>query len=188
MSSKYDEGQYKMSSFNTSNATSQNQSVTTSFVTTETPEPPQDNLLYFVFFVVTPILFFTITIIGVIGNSLVIYVMISNKKMRTVINLLLLNLAIADLTFVILVPPSTAYYLAATEWALGLTVCKLINYSVYVSAFVTVYTLVLISLIRFLTVDQIINITSRTTKTAVSVSVGVIWTLILLINLPIYFG
>ena len=50
-----------------------------------------------------------ITLLGAAGNSLVIYVILSNHNMRTVTNLLLLNLAIADLCFVGIVPPLTAY-------------------------------------------------------------------------------
>ena len=50
-------------------------------------------------------LFGAISLSGAVGNSLVIYVIVSNRRMRTVTNLLLLNLAIADLSFVLVIPP-----------------------------------------------------------------------------------
>jgi len=36
-------------------------------------------------------------------------------RMRTVTNILLLNLAVADLSFVVVIPPSTAYVFAANR-------------------------------------------------------------------------
>jgi len=93
--------------------------------------------------VVVPILFAGVTLIGLAGNSLVIVVMVTRVRMRTVTNILLLNLAAADLAFVLLIPPFTAYEYVAGElptssWALGGTVCKLLHYLVNVTAYVTV--------------------------------------------------
>ena len=70
--------------------------------------------------------------------------------MRTVTNLMLLNLAFADLSFVLVIPPFTAFSLASDVWPFGGAVCKLMHYLVNVSAYVTVYTLVLISVVRYL--------------------------------------
>ena len=69
-----------------------------------------------VYEVTVPILYGIVTVLGIIGNSLVIYVIASKESMRTVTNLLLLNLAVADLSFVVVIPPSTAYVFAANRW------------------------------------------------------------------------
>jgi len=94
--------------------------------------------------VVVPTLFAAITLLGLAGNTLVIVVMVTRVRMRTVTNILLLNLAVADLGFVLVIPPFTAYEYVAGElptssWALGSTVCKLLHYLVNVTAYVTVY-------------------------------------------------
>jgi len=85
----------------------------------KTSDPPQsDDYDYFSFIlyeVAVPILYGLVTALGVTGNSLVIYVIVSKERMRTVTNFLLLNLAIADLSFVIVIPPSTAYVFAANR-------------------------------------------------------------------------
>jgi len=65
--------------------------------------------------IVVPTLFAVISLVGLVGNLLVIYVIVSNKRMRTVINLLLLNLAVADLCFVVIVPAFTAFQYIANE-------------------------------------------------------------------------
>jgi len=55
--------------------------------------------------VIVPTLFNFISLVGVLGNALVIYVIVTRTHMRTNTNLLLLNVAAGDLVFVIIVPP-----------------------------------------------------------------------------------
>jgi len=83
-------------------------------VTSNTPSP-DDYFSFFLYEVTVPILYGIVTALGVTGNSLVIYVIVSKERMRTVTNFLLLNLAVADLSFVVVIPPSTAYVFAANR-------------------------------------------------------------------------
>jgi len=69
--------------------------------------------------IVAPSLFSIIICLGVGGNSLVIYVIVSRERMRTVTNILLLNLAVADLFFLLFVPSFTAYQFATARWPFG---------------------------------------------------------------------
>lgn len=88
--------------------------------------------------------------------------------MRTVTNLLLLNLAVADLAFVTFVPPVTAFQLATERWPFGDTACRLMHYFVNLTAYVTVYTLVVVSAMRYLTVVHTARTASfRTRRTTV---------------------
>lgn len=135
--------------------------------------------------VIVPILFGLISFVGTIGNSLVIYVILSNHTMRTVTNLLLLNLAVADLSFVLVVPPSTAYLYAAASWPFGDIPCKLLHYMVNVTAYVTVYTLVLISAIRFMTIVRNVETAALRTRRNVVLMVIGIWVVMLVLNAPI---
>jgi len=75
----------------------------------------EDYFTFILYEVVVPVLYGIVTLLGVVGNSLVIYVIVSKACMRTVTNILLLNLAVADLLFVIVIPPSTAYVFAANR-------------------------------------------------------------------------
>lgn len=61
------------------------------------------------FHLTVPLLFCSVTVLGVTGNLLVIYVIARKQVSHTVTNLLLLNLAVADLAFVAICPPFTAY-------------------------------------------------------------------------------
>jgi len=107
--------------------------------------------------IIVPTLFSTISLVGVLGNGvlgnvLVIYVIVTRVRMRTNTNLLLLNVAVGDLAFVVLVPPMTAYQFATAKWPFGDFACRLMHYVVNVIAYVTVYTLVLVAALRYMTI------------------------------------
>jgi len=100
---------------------------------------------------IAPSLFCLISVVGVIGNSFVIYVIASSSHMRSsATNILLLNLAVADLYFLTVCAPFMAYKYATVSWNFGDLACKLVGFSTYTSSYVTVYTLVAISALRYL--------------------------------------
>ena len=103
---------------------------------------PGNRFSFVLYGLIVPVLFGVITLSGLVGNGLVAYVIVSRERMRTVTNLLLLNLAVADLAFVTVVPPFTAYQLAAERWPFGDAACRLLHYLVNVTAYVTVCTVV----------------------------------------------
>jgi len=135
--------------------------------------------------IVVPVLFGLITVVGLTGNGLVIYVIVTKRRMRTVTNLLLLNLAIADVCFVIVVPPFTAYMYATANWPFGDIACRLMHYLVNVTAYVTVYTLVLIAALRYATIVHSTSTVRYRTRRNVMLAVAAIWVLMLLVNSPI---
>ena len=143
---------------------------------------------FILFHIVVPVLFLLITLVGLIGNALVIYVIISRHKMRTVTNLLLLNLAVADLSFVLVIPPFTAYQFAAQMFPFGAVPCKMMHFLVNVTAYVTVYTLVLISVIRYMTIVHNHSTMRIRTKCNVIIMIISIWVVMLLVNIPILFS
>lgn len=72
--------------------------------------------------------------------------------MRSTTNVLILNLAVADLLFVIFCIPFTATDYVLPEWKFGLAVCQAVQYLIYVTSYVSIYTLILMSIDRFLAV------------------------------------
>lgn len=138
--------------------------------------------------IVTPTQNGIITLVGACGNSLVIYVILSNHNMRTVTNLLLLNLAVADLCFVGIVPPCTASQHFTSTWPFGNAACKLMHYLVNVTAYVTVYTLVLVSIIRYMTIVHSVRTAPIRTRRNVLMAVAAIWVMMLAVNVPILWS
>jgi len=152
---------------------------------TASTQPSDDYFTFFLYEVAVPILYGIVTVLGVIGNSLVIYVIVSKERMRTVTNFLLLNLAIADLSFVVVIPPSTAYVFAADRWPFGDVACRLMHYLINVTAYVTVYTLVLISIIRYMTIVHTTSTARYRTTGRVVTMIVAIWVLMLAVNTPV---
>ena len=151
---------------------------------TEGPNAP-DRFTFVLYWLTVPVLFGVVTLSGLIGNGLVIYVIVSRERMQTVTNLLLLNLAVADLAFVLVVPPFTAYQMAAEWWPFGDVACRLLHYLVNVTAYVTVYTLVAVAAMRYLTVLHAARTVHYRTRRVTAVVIVGIWTAVLLLNLPV---
>ena len=110
------------------------------------------NLINILTKVIVPVLFGVITFLGVIGNTLVIVVVLTNQQMRSSTNVLILNLAVADLLFVIFCIPFTATDYVLNEWRFGLLVCQAVQYLIYVTSYVSIYTLIMMTIDRFLAV------------------------------------
>ena len=143
--------------------------------------------LFYLYSVAVPILFGSITLIGVVGNSLVIYVIITKEKLRTTTNLMLLNLAIADISFLVSCAPFTAYYFATQHWPFGDILCRLMHYLLNVTAYVTVYTLVGISVLRFFIIVYTVETSRLRTKQNIILLAFTIWLVMLTLNVPIWF-
>lgn len=71
------------------------------------------------------VIYLFIFVIGIIGNSLVILVIIKDKKMRSVANFFLVSLSAADLMIILFCLPVAVYELYNSyDWIFGLTLCK----------------------------------------------------------------
>lgn len=137
--------------------------------------------------VVVPCIFGLIIAIGFIGNLLVMTVVLTNKQMRNTTNILIFSLALADLMFIVFCVPFTATGYASTIWPFGEVWCKVTNYMTYVCAYASVYTLVLMSLDRYLAVvHPIRSMTIRTVNHSI-LAVVLTWGVILVANVPIAF-
>ena len=79
--------------------------------------------------------------------------------MKNTTNLLILNLAVADLLFLLVCVPATASDYILMYWPFGLTWCRTVQYIIYVTAYVSIYTLVLMAGDRsVLTYDVMVTI------------------------------
>uniref|UniRef100_A0A3B5LKX5 Neuropeptide Y receptor type 2 n=1 Tax=Xiphophorus couchianus TaxID=32473 RepID=A0A3B5LKX5_9TELE len=110
---------------------------------------PELNLFALVCLKVVLILAYsTIIGLGVLGNSLVIYVIYRFKTLRTVTNFFIANLAVADLLVNTLCLPFTLVYTLQGEWKFGSTLCFLLPYAQVLAVHVSTVTLNVIALDR----------------------------------------
>ena len=123
---------------------------------TETPTPSSgvdpNHLIKIITTICVPVVFGLIALVGIFGNALVIIVVTTNAQMRSTTNMLILNLAVADLLFIILCVPSTATDYVLNSWPFGLVWCQTVQYLIYATSYVSIYTLILMSIDRFMAV------------------------------------
>ena len=116
---------------------------------------------------------------------MVIFVILSNQHMRSTVNLSLLNLAVCDIIFVTICVPFVAYHYAADNWAMGDVMCKLSQFLLYTTIYVTMYTLVYVSALRFLTIVHGTKTHRLRTRQNVVIVIAVIWAVMLSGNTPV---
>ncbi|KAI3379251.1 hypothetical protein SNEBB_008381 [Seison nebaliae] len=138
--------------------------------------------------IIVPLIFSLITLIGAIGNFLVIYIILINRSMRyTTTNILILNLAFADMLFILFCVPWTAYDLATDVWLFGDMWCKISSYSTYLTAFLSVYLLVIMSFDRYLAVvHPVKSVRLRNARNAIIVCFW-LWIVLILACMPLIF-
>ncbi|XP_042892755.1 allatostatin-A receptor-like [Penaeus japonicus] len=140
----------------------------------------------FIVAIVVPIIFGIIFLVGLFGNTLVVIVIIINRQMRSTTNYLIFSLAAADLLFIVFCVPFTASDYMLKSWPFGRVWCQTVQYLTYVTAYASVYTLLLLSFDRFLAVvHPIAALTIRTERNALYAIAGS-WILILGSCIPVY--
>ncbi|KAJ8248997.1 hypothetical protein GJAV_G00230050 [Gymnothorax javanicus] len=104
--------------------------------------------------VIVPVIFGIIFLLGVIGNTLVIIVIgrIKSRRSRSTTNTFILNLSIADLSFLLFCVPFQATIYSLPEWVFGAFFCKFVHYFVMVCMLVSIFTLVAMSVDRYIAV------------------------------------
>ncbi|CAG5127339.1 unnamed protein product [Candidula unifasciata] len=136
--------------------------------------------------IIIPVIFGAIFLLGLFGNFLVIMVIVTDKRMRNTTNILILSLAIADLMFIVFCVPFTATLYTLPVWPFGAIWCKTVIYLMYVSAYASMYFLVIMSLDRYLAVVHAIRSMTWRSERNTWLAVAAIWIIFLCGNIPIF--
>lgn len=129
------------------------------------------------------ILYCTVSIAAIGGNTIVIYLVIKFRKMRSVTDMFILNLAFGDLLMAILCIPFTfTANLLFHAWPFGSLMCRLVSYSQAVCVFTSAYTLVAISIDRYIAI--IYPLRPRMTKRHCKLLIFLVWSVALMTPLP----
>ena len=107
--------------------------------------PPTHHPLIVAVYIFCYVLIF---ILGLSGNSVVVYIVTSNKHMQTITNSFILNLAFSDILLCLFAVPFTplAYFLPS--WPFGEALCRLVPMTLGVAVFVSTLTSVVIAVDR----------------------------------------
>ncbi|KAE8282467.1 Galanin receptor type 1 [Larimichthys crocea] len=132
-------------------------------------------------------IFGLIFILGVLGNTMVITVLARSKpgQPRSTTNIFILNLSVADLSYLLFCVPfqSTIYML--TSWVLGAFICKFIHYFFTVSMLVSIFTLSAMSVDRYVAIVHARKSSSIRVGRHAMIGVVLIWIVSLVMAAPV---
>ena len=119
-----------------------------------------------------------VILLSLFGNVMVVRVVHKNRRMRTITNYLIINMALADLLTTVFNMLPTLYWISRglDVWAvggwIGETLCKLLNFAQSVSITVSVFTLCAIAFDRFFAIFRPLKrvITFRVAKGIIGAS------------------
>ncbi|XP_001379621.2 C-C chemokine receptor type 5-like [Monodelphis domestica] len=129
-----------------------------------------------------PPLYSLVFIFGFVGNALVFLVLIRCKKLKSMTDIYLLNLAISDLLFIVTLP-FWAHY-AADQWIFGDALCKVLTGFYHMGFFGGVFFIILLTMDRYLAiVHAVFALKARTVTFGILTSV-ITWVVAGLASLP----
>ncbi|XP_064633692.1 QRFP-like peptide receptor [Lineus longissimus] len=135
--------------------------------------------------VITLIVLYILTFLsGLLGNVLVIFVFWRNRRMRTVTNSFLVNLAVCDLMVVCICMPFTLAVDVYTNWIYGDVMCKIVNFTQGLSVSSSILTLSVISAERFMAINKPLKARAFLTRQRAYKILFVLWLVSGIIVLP----
>lgn len=129
-----------------------------------------------------PPLYSLVFLLGLFGNSVVVLVLLKYKRLKSMTDVYLLNLAISDLLFVLSLP-FWGYY-AADQWVFGLGLCKIVSWMYLVGFYSGIFFIMLMSIDRYLAiVHAVFSLKARTLTYGVITSL-ITWSVAVFASLP----
>ncbi|XP_022100408.1 neuropeptide FF receptor 2-like isoform X2 [Acanthaster planci] len=123
-----------------------------------------------------------IVFITVVGNSIVIAIILSNKHMRTTTYFYLMNLAVADITIAMISEWTWLANHLMDRWVFGDVMCKASFLLQGVSIQVSILTLTVVAGDRYFAILHPLR--SRVIKRNAGIIIGAVWLIAFLINIP----
>ncbi|XP_076336106.1 cholecystokinin receptor-like [Tachypleus tridentatus] len=131
------------------------------------------------------LLYSIILLLAIVGNMLVIITLAVNKRMRTVTNVFLMNLAISDLLLGVFCMPFTLAGALLREFVFGEAMCRMIPYFQAVSVSVSAWTLVAMSVERYYAICHPLKSREWQTLSHANRMIWIMWAVSFICMLPI---
>ncbi|XP_051244659.1 somatostatin receptor type 5 [Dicentrarchus labrax] len=136
------------------------------------------------FNVITAVVYTTVFVVGLLGNMLVIYVVVRYSKMKTVTNMYILNLALADELYILGIP-FLGTNSVLSYWPFGNFFCKVCMTADAMSQFASTFCLTVMSIDRYLAVVHPIRSAKWRKPRVAKVSNAMVWIVSFLVVLPV---
>ncbi|XP_001368100.3 neuromedin-K receptor [Monodelphis domestica] len=120
--------------------------------------------------------------VAVFGNLIVIWIILAHKRMRTVTNYFLVNLAFSDASMAAFNTLINFIYALHSEWYFGANYCRFHNFFPITAVFASIYSMTAIAVDRYMAIIDPLK--PRLSATATKVVIGSIWILAFLLAFP----
>ncbi|XP_067225366.1 galanin receptor 2a isoform X2 [Chanodichthys erythropterus] len=118
-------------------------------------------------------------------EKLELSVLIRNGQMNTKsTNLFILNLGLADLSFIVFCVPLQATIYTMDEWVFGPFVCKAVHFIIFLTMYASIFTLAAVSLDRYLAIRYPLRSRETRTPRNALTSIILVWVLSLFFSSP----
>ena len=138
--------------------------------------------------IVKSIFFIVFIIAAVVGNSSVLHVVRTQKKLNTIPNYFVFNLAVADLAFALTGIPMLLITAIAKGWILGEFLCNLSGFLNTFFCSASIWTLVMISINRYLAVRKANKFKTIFSRRNTLYAIAFVWLLSFIIAFPPVIG
>ncbi|XP_039992294.1 B2 bradykinin receptor-like [Xiphias gladius] len=135
-------------------------------------------------FTVLPVYILFIAVLGIVFNVFVLMIFCLHKKACTVAEICLSNLAAADLILVSSLPFWAVYAANKYIWRFSSALCRLVNLSISINAYCSIYFLVLVSIDRYLALVKPLSHGRMRRPKFAKLACLLVWALGLLLSVP----
>lgn len=135
-------------------------------------------------FTLVPIVYSCNFVIGIVGNSMVVAVIYCYMKLKTVAHILVLNLAISDLTFLITLPMWATFTATGYYWPFGGFLCKASAGLVIFNLYTSIFFLTALSMDRYLAIVHPVRSRRFRTVAYARITCVVIWIFAFVLSVP----
>ena len=134
--------------------------------------------------IIVPIIFAIIFLVGVIGNTALIFTVLRNKSMRNTPNIFVVSLSIGDLLLLLCSVPFASTLYSVTSWPFGESLCKFNEFMQTLSLGVSIFTLTALSGDRYIAIVHPMSKHTGKPKLITVVTVVGIWILSIILAFP----
>lgn len=128
-------------------------------------------------------------LLGITGNSVVIYIFSHTKSLRSPSNLLVVNLAVSDLIFSVFNGfPLLTVSSFHQKWMFGSVTCQLYGFIGGVFGLMSINTLTAISIDRYVVITRPLQASQTMTRSKVHLMIFFVWLFSIVLSVPPFFG
>ncbi|XP_069493161.1 P2Y purinoceptor 8-like [Ambystoma mexicanum] len=133
---------------------------------------------------VVPIIYLFIFIVSIFLNSISMWILCANARPKTPTIIFAINLVINDLLYTVTLPFQVVYHMSGNNWPFGSVFCSIVTVLFYGNMHCSIWTMMSISVERYLKIVHPLRSKSLTTNTTALVTCLSIWAFVLMIDSP----